>query len=186
MPVSIILQLVTVQWTVIQPAAVIQASVILLPCGVGNWNGSKNTAVGHKAVGSYAMVANKASFGTGIGEFALTSNTTGGGNTVVGSNALVSNTTGAANTSIGTNTMFYNITGGSNTVVGYQAMLNNDSSSGNTAIGRQAMFSHRGLNGNNTAVGRESMQFDSIGFTLQGIVTLLLDGDHFVIIKVDL
>jgi len=77
---------------------------------------------------------------TGIGVFALFSNTTGLLNTASGLNALVNNTTGFNNTASGRDALLRNITGSNNTASGRDALAFNTTGSGNIAVGESAGF----------------------------------------------
>lgn len=79
-------------------------------------------------------------FNTAIGNYALTSNTTGRRQTAIGANALYTNTTGFYNTAVGPFALYSNLTGNYNTAIGVQA-LQYSTGSDNTAIGNGALTS---------------------------------------------
>ena len=91
---------------------------------------------------------------TGVGVFALYSNTTGDGNTALGYQALVSNQGGGANTAFGTNALFSNISGVSNTANGDAALYTNNGNY-NSAVGNQALYSNSG-GSSNVAIGYQA------------------------------
>ncbi len=114
----------------------------------------------------------------GMGNGALTSNTSGIQNTALGWATLKLNTTGSANTALGLSALYSNVSGSNNTAVGglalsgntadnnsalgYEALLNNTSGSGNTASGVSAL----GMNttgGDNTAIGIDSLFYNTTG-----------------------
>ena len=98
---------------------------------------------------------------TAEGDGALSSLTTGGGNTALGSNALNANTTGNNNTAAGTNALRFHITGDHNTATGRAALVSNADGEGNTATGRAAMGN--GTTGSeNTATGWQAL-FNNTG-----------------------
>jgi Chaperone of endosialidase len=98
---------------------------------------------------------------TAEGDGALSSLTTGGGNTALGSNALNANTTGNNNTATGTNALRFHITGDQNTATGRAALVFNADGEGNTATGRAAMGN--GTTGfENTATGWQAL-FNNTG-----------------------
>lgn len=99
---------------------------------------------------------------TALGEFALSSNTSGSDNTAVGSNACFANTIGAANTGVGSNVLVSNTTGFVNTAVGAGAMSSNTNGSGNTALGVDTLNSNTS-GGSNTAIGFQAMSFNISG-----------------------
>jgi hypothetical protein len=79
---------------------------------------------------------------------ALTSNTTGNGNTACGAGALILNTTGINNTACGVMALSSNTTGGFNTASGDEALVSNTTGNTNTASGRQALLSNTTGSGN--------------------------------------
>ena len=89
---------------------------------------------------------------TAEGDGALSSLTTGEGNTALGSNALNANTTGNNNTATGTNALRFHITGDHNTATGRAALVFNADGQGNTATGRAAMGNST-TGSENTATG---------------------------------
>jgi hypothetical protein len=98
---------------------------------------------------------------TAEGDGALSSLTTGEGNTGLGSNALNANTTGNNNTATGTNALRFHITGDHNTATGRAALAINADGEANTATGRAAMGN--GTTGsNNTATGWQAL-FNNTG-----------------------
>lgn len=105
----------------------------------------------------------------GIGERALTANTSGGKNTAIGFTAMASNTTGSFNTALGGQSMLFNTSGNFNVAVGeatlqvnttgvnnvavsYNSLGNNVTGSNNIAIGLHTLASNT-TGSNNTAIG---------------------------------
>jgi trimeric autotransporter adhesin len=109
---------------------------------------------------------------TAEGDGALSSLTTGEGNTALGSNALNANTTGNNNTATGANALRFHITGDHNTATGRAALVFNADGEGNTATGRAAMGN--GTTGSeNTATGWQALfNNDGFGNTANGAFTL--------------
>jgi hypothetical protein len=121
-----------------------------------------------------------ASGNTGIGGYALFSDTTGVFNTAMGTNAMRYNSTGSNNTAIGISALFSNTTGTSNTATGAKALQSNTSGISNTAHGTQALRSNTTGDGNtatgfamlwknttgvfNTASGYAALSFNTSGF----------------------
>ena len=78
---------------------------------------------------------------TGLGAFALYSNTDAGTNTAVGAAALALNTSDS-NTAVGATALLLNTDGGANTAVGRNALTFNDSGFGNNAFGAFALLNN--------------------------------------------
>jgi hypothetical protein len=99
------------------------------------------TGAGNTGLGWYALFSDSTgSFNTGVGGGALTLNN-GDSNTAVGAAALLLNTTGAENTAVGTDAMVFNDAGSHNTALGFEAMENSAGSNVvfNTAVGYEAL-----------------------------------------------
>jgi len=86
---------------------------------------------------------------------ALSSNTTGTGNTAVGTVSQSGTTTGSSNTSVGKNSLQNNTTGYENTAIGRSALVANTTGAGNTVIGKDAGNEITTSN-NNTVVGHNA------------------------------
>ena len=113
----------------------------------GNGYGS-NTGVGF-----YALSSNTDGYAnTATGSYALNDNTTGGGNTATGSYALYDNTTGSGNTATGSYALDNNTIGGYNTATGSNALNYNTNGDYNTATGSYALGNNT-TGGENTALG---------------------------------
>lgn len=152
-----------------------------------NTTGDRNTGVGYRSldsnkVGNYntalgyaALFRNRASFGTGIGENNLASNTTGEANTSIGAETMVANSSGEWNTAIGVNTLFANTTGSYNTATGMQALFANVTGSNNTANGLYASKSNTS-GFNNVAIGFQALLSNDSGSNnlAVGVNSLLL------------
>jgi len=123
------------------------ASIFGLTVGRGSAGVTSNTAVGAGAL------FNNSSTGTnniGIGQNALTSNTSGKNNTAIGVGALAANTVLSSNTAVGYNALNAN-SGTGNTAVGFNALSKSTASATSTAVGENALFNIEGYE--NTAVG---------------------------------
>ncbi len=148
--------------------------------------GRRNTVMGDSAMFSQSFTNGGVAYdqdNTAIGSKALffnqpTTNANGFKNTAIGSEALYLNTTGFENTAVGTGAMHDNITGQENTAVGRSANRLAKSGVRNTYIGFEAGFNdsltnlsvgigYRALrsssNGQNTAVGANSMSVNTSG-----------------------
>src|SRR5690349_21732271 len=98
---------------------------------------------------------------TGLGWYALFTDSDGNYNTAVGAGALVLNNADA-NTATGVAALFLNTTGVENTANGAAALLNNEAGSDNTAIGYQALSSNTTGIGN-TATGAQALATSASG-----------------------
>jgi uncharacterized protein (UPF0335 family) len=78
-----------------------------------------------------------------IGNSAMTTNTSGGGNIAIGSNTL-SNANSSDNIAIGENTLWNLTSGTGNTAVGKAALVQNTTGNNNTALGLYAGFNNNG------------------------------------------
>lgn len=148
---------------------------------------NNTTGIANSALGPGALRKNTGGTGNVAVGQALTENTTGAFNVAAGSGALQSNTTGNHNIAIGRDALPFNLSGNANIAIGRTALyhatqdlevvaigdsalfhLNYPALGGegsyNTAIGSRALFSETGAgSGNNTAVGYQSLYFNSIG-----------------------
>jgi hypothetical protein len=118
-------------------------------------------------------------FNAFLGDDALSSNTTGTGNTAIGWRSLFSNTdtsfstgvgggalslnTGDSNTAVGAAALLLNTVGSQNVAVGTDALVFNDSGSDNAAIGFFALFENT-TGGVNTAIGGFALSNNTTGF----------------------
>ncbi|NTW30673.1 MAG: hypothetical protein HGA33_05315, partial [Candidatus Moranbacteria bacterium] len=93
---------------------------------------------GNFTMGDTATQTYQASYNTGIGQNALTSNTTGYYNSAVGLNALTTNTTGYQNSAVGVSALSSNTAGYNNSAVGLSALSSNTTGYGNSALGMYA------------------------------------------------
>ena len=110
---------------------------------------------------------------TGLGWYALFSDSSGSFNTGVGGGALVDNTTGSSNTAVGAAALLLNTTGSECTAVGTDALVNNTVDD-NTATGAFALFANTtggtletsvlGFDlGPNTAIGSHALEMNVDG-----------------------
>ena len=118
-------------------------------------------------------------FNAFLGDNALSSNTSGTGNTGIGWGSLFSNTdtsfntgvgggtlslnTGDSNTAVGAAALFLNTNGSQNVAIGTDALVFNDSGSDNSAIGWFALIANT-TGGVNTAIGAEALSNNTTGF----------------------
>lgn len=92
------------------------------------------------ALGFEALLANQGDANTGVGAFALRSNTFGGLNAALGYGALISNTLGWYNTAAGNGALVANTAGYGNVGVGHLALRSNSTGHYNVAVGADAGF----------------------------------------------
>jgi hypothetical protein len=100
----------------------------------------QNTAFGYHALNS--NIVSEADYSTFLSAFgwgALTSNTTGWGNTAHGAGSLYSNTTGDINNGLGVFSLISNTTGAFNTAIGSFSLSGNTTGSFNIATGDYAL-----------------------------------------------
>jgi hypothetical protein len=120
---------------------------------------ANSTAIGFQALYNNTVGGDE---NTAVGNNALFSNTTGGGNTAAGFWALHENTTGDRNTAVGDFALVNNTIGGGNTATGEDALEDNTSGFGNTANGFVALtFNTTGSF--NTAIGNGALAFNTTG-----------------------
>ncbi len=100
---------------------------------------------------------------TALGWRSLFLDSTGSFNTAVGGGALVLNTADD-NTAVGAAALLLNTTGSDNTAVGTDALVFNDSGGGNIAIGSFALY-HNTDGAGNTAIGAGALSQNTIGST---------------------
>jgi len=134
-----------------------------------------NTAEGTGAL--FHTDVSRAVGNTAIGDFALSSNVSGGNNTAVGVSALLfgsgsdntaigafalENNTASGNTGVGDFTLFDNTSGTGNTAVGDSALARNTTAGNNTAVGAAALSSNT-TGEDNTVVGSFALNGNTIG-----------------------
>lgn len=126
---------------------------------------NSTVAIGDSALaytGLNSTYAYDGDWNTGIGTYALKSNTSGRSNTATGFFSLSSNITGSENTGLGYSALTKNTTGWQNTAVGESALYNNETGSGNTAVGSSVLADN--TSGKfNTAIGTYTMQHNING-----------------------
>ncbi|MGE5209449.1 MAG: tail fiber domain-containing protein [Alphaproteobacteria bacterium] len=123
--------------------------------------GLLSSGAGNTGLGWYALSSDTTgSFNTSVGGGALVLNN-GDSNTAVGAAALLLNTTGSLNTAVGTDALVYNDSGGGNTANGAFALFSNTTGTGNAAVGYAALYSNTtagdSTTGANTAIGRSAL-----------------------------
>ncbi len=106
-----------------------------LTCSPGVYTDAR----GNSAVGQFALTSNTTGFAnSAVGTAALASNTTGFNNSALGNFALESNTTGFQNSAVGQAALEFNTTGTNNSAVGLNALFNNATGSSNSVFGVSA------------------------------------------------
>ena len=140
-----------------------------LAVGLGTYAaGQNNTAIGINVLQNNTPGADASGiYNTGLGSYALATNTSGESNTAVGSVALNSNTTGGSNVAVGTAALLSNTTGSLNVAIGASSMISN-------TVGRE-----------NNAVGSGSLQYSTGSYNTamgSGALLTLMTGDHNIAI----
>jgi len=122
--------------------------------------GTDNTFVGRGAgnAGTGGDGQNSA-----FGRDALSSNTTGEGNTASGRSALGANTVGGYNTASGRSALGANTSGTSNSAVGNRALYSNTTGWRNSAFGMSSLFSNT-TGYRNSAFGYRALQNNTTGY----------------------
>ena len=150
------------------------ATINTLTVGRGASNNQYNTAIGSgvlannttgvacTGVGYYALVSNTTGSNTGLGYQALYSTTTGSDNTATGRNALVFNTTGERNTATGHEALYSNTTGSYCTATGWQSLYSNTTGIYNVAYGYGSLDSNTS-GSHNTALGATTLRTNTTG-----------------------
>jgi trimeric autotransporter adhesin len=143
----------------------------------GSWNTAMGTAallsvtpnscqycgIENTAAGAYAMTSNTSGGGNvAVGFLAMQFNITGHNNTGVGDSALQGNTTGYYNTAVGSGALLRSTTAYNNTGIGLDALVYNTTGGNNTASGANALFSNTTA-GDNTATGYNALYFNTTG-----------------------
>jgi len=111
--------------------------------------------IGNKQIHSFGV--NNLFMGNNAGNFTLTGN---GRNVGIGDNALSKNTTGQYNTAVGCYSFSNNTTGNNNTAVGHYSLYSNTSGVSNTACGQAALM-YVSTGSYNTAIGEGAGQINS-------------------------
>lgn len=121
-------------------------------------------------IGNLALSNNTSGLvNVGVGSFSLLQNTTGRNNTAVGVSALTANTTGGYNVAVGTGALFNNTTAFNNTALGESALSENTTGQFNTAVGKSSLLFNNG--NQNTAVGFEALR-DNVSASLNTAIGL--------------
>jgi hypothetical protein len=149
---------------------------------LGSAIGDNNTASGFNALGSQAFQYYGGSApvsgnnNTADGVNALSYDSSGSDNTGIGVNALQHNSAGSLNIAVGSGALISNISGGQNVAVGYEALYAATNDSELVAIGYNALAYENAAGqanssgfGENTAVGYQSMQADTSGYSNTGL-----------------
>jgi hypothetical protein len=132
---------------------------------------AQNTAMGYNA-----LAAGGSDDETAVGSFALTSATSGTGNSAFGAAALYLTTEGTLNTGIGVNALFENTTGSGNTGVGSGALGGGHTGTNNTAIGIDSLYYGQGSE--NSAVGDHALWANINGNSDTGLGEYALEANQ--------
>jgi hypothetical protein len=135
------------------PDGSVQTTAIVTPNGSGT-----NTGVGQYALSSITS----GSSNTAIGASALASTSIGYGNTSIGFFALQSNTIGTFNTATGSGALQYSTTGNGNTADGASALQDTTTGTFNTATGNAALNLNT-TGSYNSANGYSSLLYNTTG-----------------------
>jgi hypothetical protein len=131
-----------------------------------NSNGTNNTAIGYLALGGNI----NGSYNTATGERALALNASGNDNTADGRHAMINNTTGSANVAVGYDALAFNTNDSELVAIGYEALeKDNAAANGQTTSGY----------GENTAIGFQTLQLNTLGFRNTAIGFLALQSNTF-------
>jgi hypothetical protein len=126
-------------------------------------NNSPSDGVGNTGVGAYALASNTSGqYNTAEGALALNSNTSGIENVAFGAGAMASNTTGNENDAFGGNALGANTTGHDNTAIGSATLNMSTTGNWNTALGSGALVL-LASGDSNLAVGFEAGVFLTTG-----------------------
>jgi hypothetical protein len=129
----------------------------------GNVWSTDNVAIGYKAM--YATQPINATSGyrnTSVGNYSLTTNTTGSHNVVIGYEAMKTSQSGHRCVAVGAFALFSTSTSSNNTAVGYQAMYSNSFGIENVAMGMDAMYSNTSGTGN-SGFGYNALSMNQTG-----------------------
>jgi hypothetical protein len=139
------------------------------------------TGLANTGLGWYALFSNStANFSTGLGAGALALSNADN-NTAVGAGAMLLNTTGSENTAVGANALVHNGIGSDNNAFGTNALFNNDSSGNgsanfNNAFGRNALANN--VDGDeNDAFGDDTLEENTTGSQNTAMGDDALDGN---------
>lgn len=132
---------------------------------VGKGAGS---VINNTVVGQYALSSNTSGHvNSAFGSSALLNNTTGTSNTALGFRTLEGNTTGSFNSAVGIQSQLSGVTGKFNNSMGVNSMLLNQGGQANLAIGYGALYSGTAIY-NNVALGHQA------GWNTQGSGNIFL------------
>jgi hypothetical protein len=126
-------------------------------------SGGYNTAIGFLTLQNNST----GNYNTAVGDYALDEDNADG-NLASGFQALSNSTNGYANVAEGYQALYNSVNGYGNVAEGYAAMQNSANDSQEVAIGYQALQNDNATNtggfGNNTAVGYNAMQQNTLGY----------------------
>lgn len=144
--------------------------------GGAAWS-SLNMAIGYNALfANQPTSVNNGIYNTGIGNYALSSNTTGRDNVALGLSSLFSNSTGNQNAAFGNYAGYYAL-GSQNTFAGHFAGIGNNGGAignRNTALGWYSFYSAT-TGSQNTALGDMALYNNTSGFMNVGVGSSALD-----------
>ena len=125
--------------TVLNATVTNDASISGLTVGKGGGAVASNTATGASALSTNSSGGGNSGFGNG----ALASSSTGNDNAAFGYHSLYVNTA-SQNSAFGSSALAANTSGGNNTALGQAALASNTTASNNTAVGYQAGYASTG------------------------------------------
>ena len=146
-------------------SSIVLFAALSLSAATAQAQGFNNLYLGTDAGNPAVSTGNR---NTALGEFALSSNTSGSDNTAVGSNACLANTNGNSNTAVGSFALASNTTGQVNTAVGSGALPANTNGVANSGFGTNALNSNTS-GGHNTALGFQALFTNSTGSSNTGV-----------------
>jgi hypothetical protein len=123
----------------------------------------KNNITSNTGIGNYALSFNTSgAYNTALGYNALYSNTTGSNNTAIGASSLYSNLDGEFNISIGVGSLTVSTSGSANISLGYQSLFKNTTGSANISSGYQSLYNNT-IGSSNIAIGSGSLNSNTTG-----------------------
>lgn len=124
----------------------------------GSGSSGGNTFLGIFS-GNFTMTS--AGYNSALGEFTLSSLTTGTRNTAVGFRSMIKTTSGTDNSALGSASMYFNTTGSFNSAFGVGSLYSNTTSNGNSAFGYNTLNLNTGFN--NSAFGAFALYLNTTG-----------------------
>jgi hypothetical protein len=132
--------------------------LFVLAAGNDTMTGWHNIGIGNNALTHNSSGTQNFAFG----QWSMQENTTGYSNVALGDMTLQKNTTGDQNEAVGESALRFNISGDYNSAIGYDALGSNISGNSNIAIGYDANFSNT-TGDSNVSIGAMSLFLNDTG-----------------------